>query len=106
MSCRLLRISRRISVAQDVVIIEAVRTAMGRRNGMLSGTHPVALGAKVLREVVALAGVDGALVGDVVFGNVSQVGEQAANIGRNCVLEAGFPIEVPGTTVDRQCGSA
>ena len=60
---------------------------------------------KVLREVVDRAGVDPALVGDVVFGNVSQVGEQAANIGRNVVLEAGFPYQVPGTTVDRQCGS-
>jgi len=92
-------------LARDVVIIEAVRTAMGRRNGMLSGTHPVTLGAKVLREVVARAGIEPGVVEDVVFGNVSQVGEQAANIGRNVVLEAGFPIEVPGTTVDRQCGS-
>ncbi len=92
-------------MAKDVVIIEAVRTAMGRRNGMLSGTHPVALGGKVLRAVVDRAGIDPALVGDVVFGNVSQVGEQAANIGRNVVLEAGFPYQVPGTTVDRQCGS-
>jgi acetyl-CoA acyltransferase len=72
---------------------------------MLSGTHPVTLGGKVLREVVDRAGVDPALVGDVVWGNVSQVGEQAANIGRNVVLEAGFPYQVPGTTVDRQCGS-
>jgi len=78
---------------------------MGRRNGMLSGTHPVTLGAKVLREVVNRASVDPGMVGDVIWGNVSQVGEQAANIGRNVVLEAGFPIEVPGTTVDRQCGS-
>lgn len=93
-------------MATDVVIVEAVRTAIGRRNGMLSGTHPVTLGARVLREVVDRVGLDPALVGDVVFGNVSQVGEQAANIGRNVVLEAGFPIEVPGTTVDRQCGSA
>ena len=93
-------------MASDVVIVEAVRTAMGRRNGMLSGTHPVALGAKVLREVVTRAGIDPGMVGDVVFGNVSQVGEQALNIGRNVVLEAGFPYEVPGTTVDRQCGSA
>ena len=92
-------------MATDVVIVEAVRTAMGRRNGMLSGTHPVTLGAKVLREVVNRASVDPGMVGDVVWGNVSQVGEQAANIGRNVVLEAGFPIEVPGTTVDRQCGS-
>jgi len=88
------------------VIIEAVRTAMGRRNGMLSGTHPVKLGAHVLNEVVRRAGIEPGMVGDVVFGNVSQVGEQAANIGRNVVLEAGFPVEVPGTTVDRQCGSA
>lgn len=92
-------------MAHEVVIVNAVRTAMGRRNGMLSGTHPVALGAKVLRAVVDQVGVDHALVGDVIFGNVSQVGEQAANIGRNVVLEANFPIEVPGTTVDRQCGS-
>jgi acetyl-CoA acetyltransferase family protein len=92
-------------VARDVVIVEAVRTAMGRRNGMLSGTHPVKLGALVLNEVVKRAGIEKGLVEDVVFGNVSQVGEQAANIGRNCVLEAKFPIEVPGTTVDRQCGS-
>ena len=92
-------------MATDVVIVEAVRTAMGRRNGMLSGTHPVKLGAKVLREVVTRAGIDPGMVGDVVCGNVSQVGEQAANIGRNVVLEADFPIEIPGTTVDRQCGS-
>jgi acetyl-CoA acyltransferase len=107
MSCILIIISvREVVLATDVVIVEAVRTAMGRRNGMLSGTHPVTLGARVLREVVDRVGLDPALVGDVVFGNVSQVGEQAANIGRNVVLEAGFPIEVPGTTVDRQCGSA
>jgi acetyl-CoA acyltransferase len=79
---------------------------MGRRNGMLSGTHPVTMGAKVLRAVVDQVGLDAKEVGDVVFGNVSQVGEQGANVGRNVVLEAGFPIEVPGTTVDRQCGSA
>jgi acetyl-CoA acetyltransferase family protein len=92
-------------MAREVVIVNAVRTGMGRRNGMLSGTHPVTLGAKVLRAVVDQVGVDAKEVGDVVFGNVSQVGEQAANVGRNVVLEAGFPIEVPGTTVDRQCGS-
>jgi acetyl-CoA acyltransferase len=92
-------------VAREVVIVNAVRTGMGRRNGMLSGTHAVTLGAKVLRAVVDQVGVDPKEVGDVIFGNVSQVGEQAANVGRNVVLEAGFPIEVPGTTVDRQCGS-
>ena len=93
-------------MAREVVIVNAVRTGMGRRNGMLSGTHPVVMGAKVLRAVVDQVGLDPKEVGDVIFGNVSQVGEQAANIGRNVVLEAGFPIEVPGTTVDRQCGSA
>jgi len=93
-------------LAREVVIVNAVRTGMGRRNGMLSGTHAVTLGAKVLRAVVDQVGVDAKEVGDVVFGNVSQVGEQGANVGRNVVLEAGFPIEVPGTTVDRQCGSA
>ncbi len=93
-------------MAREVVIVNAVRTGMGRRNGMLSGTHAVTLGAKVLRAVVDQVGVDAKEVGDVVFGNVSQVGEQGANVGRNVVLEASFPIEVPGTTVDRQCGSA
>ena len=92
-------------MAREVVIVNAVRTGMGRRNGMLSGVHPVTLGAKVLRAVVDQVGVSDKEVGDVVFGNVSQVGEQAANVGRNVVLEANFPIEVPGTTVDRQCGS-
>ncbi len=92
-------------MAQEVVIVNAVRTGMGRRNGMLSGTHPVTLGAAVLRAVVDQVGLDPKEVGDVIFGNVSQVGDQGANIGRNVVLEAGFPIEVPGTTVDRQCGS-
>jgi acetyl-CoA acetyltransferase family protein len=92
-------------LAREVVIVNAVRTGMGRRNGMLSQTHPVTMGAKVLRAVVDQVGVDPKEVGDVVFGNVSQVGEQAANVGRNVVLEAGFPIEIPGTTVDRQCGS-
>jgi acetyl-CoA acyltransferase len=92
-------------VARDVVIVEAVRSGMGRRGGMLSNTHPVVLGAEVLREVVDRAGVEPGMVGDVVFGNVMQVGEQALNIGRNVTLTAGFPYEVPGTTVDRQCGS-
>ncbi len=92
-------------MANEVVIVNAVRTGMGRRNGQLSSSHPVTLGAAVLRAVVDQVGVDANEVGDVVFGNVSQVGEQAANIGRNIVLEANFPIEIPGTTVDRQCGS-
>jgi acetyl-CoA acyltransferase len=90
---------------RDVVIVEAVRSPMGKRNGGLSGVHPVALGAEVLKEVVARAGVSPEMVEDVIYGCVSQVGEQAVNVARNVVLAAGFPIEIPGATVDRQCGS-
>ena len=93
----------------DVVIVEAVRTPLGRgsqKNGMLRDVHPVLLGAHVLREVTGRAGVDPALVDDVVFGCVMQTGEQSVNIARQAVLQAGFPIEVPATTVDRQCGSS
>jgi acetyl-CoA acyltransferase len=90
---------------RDVVIVEAVRTPIGRRNGALKDVHPVVLAAMTLRELVRRAGVDPALVEDVVMGCVSQVGEQGLNIARNAVLQAGFPIEVPATTVDRQCGS-
>lgn len=92
-------------MTRDVVIVEAVRTPMGRRNGGLSGVHPVVLGAHVLKELVKRAGISPAIVEDVVFGCVSQVGEQTANVGRNVVLAAGFPLEIPGATVDRQCGS-
>ncbi|MGH2588263.1 MAG: thiolase family protein [Dehalococcoidia bacterium] len=91
---------------RDVVIVEAVRTPMGKRNGGLSGTHPVTLGAQVLREVVSRAGISPDNVEDVVYGCVSQVGEQTGNVGRLVVLAAGFPITIPGATVDRQCGSA
>jgi acetyl-CoA acyltransferase len=93
----------------DVVIVEAVRTPMGRgnaRNGDLRDVHPVLLAAHVLREVTGRAAIDPALVGDVIFGCVSQTGEQAVNIARQAVLAAGFPVEVPATTVDRQCGSS
>jgi len=93
----------------DVVIVEAVRTPLGRgnqKNGDLKEVHPVHMGAHVLRELMSRAHVDAALVEDVVFGCVSQVGEQSINIGRQCALMAGFPIEVPATTVDRQCGSS
>jgi acetyl-CoA acyltransferase len=90
---------------REVVIVEAVRTPMGRRNGVLSGIHPVTLGAKALNEVVKRAGIESSMVGDVVFGNVSQTGEQGANVARNVVLAADFPYEVPATSVDRQCGS-
>ena len=92
-------------MSRDVVIVEAVRTPMGRRGGVLSGVHPVVLGAKVLRELMRRANLPPDVVEDVVFGCVTQVGEQAANVARNVVLTAGFPYTIPGTTVDRQCGS-
>ena len=91
---------------RDVVIVEAVRTPMGRRNGGLSGVHPAVLGAEVLKEVVKRAGIAPHQVEDVIYGCVTQVNEQSCNIARNIVLTAGFPIEIPGSTVDRQCGSA
>ena len=91
---------------REVVIIEAVRTPMGRRAGVLSGIHPNNLGAKVLNEVVKRSGIDSATVDDVVFGCVDQVGEQGINVARNVLLTADFPYTVPATTVDRQCGSA
>ncbi|MGH2509822.1 MAG: thiolase family protein, partial [Ktedonobacteraceae bacterium] len=91
---------------REAVIVTAVRTALGRRNGRLKDWHPVDLLAQVLKDVVKRAGIDAALVDDVIVGCVSQVGEQGLNIGRNTVLAAGFPESVPGTTVDRQCGSS
>lgn len=90
---------------REVVIVEAVRTPTGRRNGALKDVHPVVLAAMALRELMQRAKIDPALVEDVVMGCVSQVGEQGINIARNAVLQAGFPVEVPATTVDRQCGS-
>ena len=90
----------------DVVIVDAVRTPIGRRNGALRETHPVKLGAYVLCEALARANLDPAVVEHVVFGSVSQVSEQTFNIARNIVLEAGLPITVPATTVDFQCGSS
>jgi acetyl-CoA acyltransferase len=90
---------------REVVIVEAVRTPVGRRNGSLKDVHPVVLGAMALRELARRANIDPAIVEDVVMGCVSQVGEQAVNVARNAVLQAGFPVSVPATTVDRQCGS-
>jgi acetyl-CoA acyltransferase len=90
---------------REVVIAEAVRTPVARRNGALKDVHPVVLGAMALRELAQRTKIDPAVVEDVVFGCVSQVGEQSLNIARNVVLQAGFPISVPATTVDRQCGS-
>jgi acetyl-CoA acyltransferase len=96
-------------MSRDVVIVEAVRTPLGRgsqKNGELREVHPVDLAAHVLREVTARAGVDPAQVDDLVMGCVSQTGEQAVNIARQATLVAGFPVEVPAVTIDRQCGSS
>jgi acetyl-CoA acetyltransferase family protein len=91
----------------EAYIVGAVRTAGGRRNGKLKDWHPIDLGALVLDEIVARTGADPALVEDVIFGCVDQVGAQSANIARNAVLaSATLPESVPGTTVDRQCGSS
>ena len=91
---------------REVVIVEAVRSPIGRRNGKLKDTHPVVLGSLVLQELIKRAGIQPEQVDDVVFGNVTQVGEQSLNIGRNAWLTAGFPFTTPATTVDRQCGSS
>ncbi len=88
------------------VIVDAVRTPGGKRNGKLSGWHPADLSAEVLKALVARNDLDPALVDDVIMGCVMQVGDQALNIGRNAVLAAGFPESVPATTIDRQCGSS
>ncbi len=91
---------------REAVIVEAVRTPIGRRNGKLRDIHPVVLGSLVLKEVVRRAGIEPQQVEDVVFGCVSQAGEQSLNVGRNAWLTAGFPVTTPATTVDRQCGSS
>ena len=91
---------------REAVIIEAVRTPIGKRDGSLKETHPVDLLAEVLKEVVNRAGVDPGEIEDNITGCVSQVGEQSLNVGRNGWLAAGFPETIPSTTVDRQCGSS
>src|SRR6266566_661915 len=91
---------------REAVIVEAVRTAVGRRNGRLKDWHPVDLMAQVLTAVVQRTGIDPEIVDDVIVGCVSQVGEQSLNLGRNAVLAAGLPESVPAVTVDRQCGSS
>ncbi|TDC77579.1 acetyl-CoA C-acyltransferase [Micromonospora sp. KC606] len=90
----------------DAVIVGAVRTPVGRRNGSLAGVHPADLSAHVLRALAERTGIEPGQVDDVVWGCVSQVGEQSWNIGRTAVLAAGWPESVPGTTLDRQCGSS
>jgi acetyl-CoA acyltransferase len=91
---------------RDAVIVEAVRSPIGRRKGGLAEVHPVDLSATVLAALLDRAGVEAASVDDVVWGCVGQVGEQAGNIARNAVLAAGWPESVPGTTIERQCGSS
>jgi acetyl-CoA acyltransferase len=91
---------------RDAVIVEAVRAPVGKRNGGLSGVHPVSLSAHVLKALASRSGIDPAVVDDVVWGCVGQVGEQTFDIGRNAVLAADWPETVTGVTVDRQCGSS
>ena len=91
---------------REAVIIDAIRTPLGRRDGMLKGWHPVDLLGFTLSGLVARNRLDPSLIDDVIAGCVGQVGEQAFNVARNAVLAAGFPESVPATTVDRQCGSS
>jgi acetyl-CoA acyltransferase len=90
----------------EAVIVEAVRSPLGKRNGGLSGVHPADLSAQVLNGLADKAGIDPGIVEDVIWGCVSQAGEQAIDIARTAVLAAGWPETVPGVTVDRQCGSS
>jgi acetyl-CoA acyltransferase len=91
---------------RETVIVEAVRTAVGKRNGGLSGMHAADLSAVVLNELLDRTGVGPEIVDDVIWGCVSQVGDQSSNIGRYAVLAAGWPESIPGTTVNRACGSS
>jgi len=95
-----------MATMREAVIVEAVRTPVGRRGGKLKDWHPVDLLAQTLATLVQRTGIDANLIEDVIVGCVSQVGEQGLNVGRNAALAAGFPESVPGTTVDRQCGSS
>lgn len=90
----------------EAYVIEALRTPVGKRNGSLAHVHPADLGAHVIREVVERTGIDPEVVDDVVFGCVDTIGPQAGNIARTAWLAADMPMGVPGTTVDRQCGSS
>ncbi|MEU7853137.1 acetyl-CoA C-acetyltransferase [Nonomuraea sp. NPDC049141] len=90
----------------EAFIVDAVRTPVGRRKGALSQVHPADLGAHVLRSLVTRTGIDPGAVDDVYFGCVSQIGAQTGNIARTSWLAAGLPQHVPGTTIDRQCGSS
>ncbi|PAY22481.1 acetyl-CoA C-acyltransferase [Dietzia natronolimnaea] len=91
---------------REAYVIDAVRTPAGKRGGSLSGQHPADLGAHVISAVVERTGIDPEVVDDVIFGCVDAIGPQAGNIARSAWLAAGMPLGVPGTTVDRQCGSS
>jgi acetyl-CoA acyltransferase len=91
---------------REAVIVEAVRTPVGKRNGALSSVHAADLSAVVLKELLDRAGIDPQIIDDVIWGCVSQVGDQSSNIGRYAVLAAGWPETIPGTTVNRACGSS
>ncbi|TCJ78471.1 UNVERIFIED_ORG: acetyl-CoA C-acetyltransferase [Dietzia maris] len=91
---------------REAYVIDAVRTPVGKRGGSLSGQHPADLGAHVIKAVVERTGIDPEVVDDVIFGCVDSIGPQAGNIARSAWLAAGMPLGVPGTTVDRQCGSS
>ena len=90
----------------DAYIVGAIRTATGRKKGRLSGIHPVDMGAIVVDELIEQTGIPSHEVDDVIFGVVSQIGSQAGNLGRNVAMSSNLALEVPGTTVDRQCGSS
>ena len=90
----------------EAFIVDAVRTPVGRKGGGLAGVHPADLGAHSIRALMSGVDVDPAAVDDVIFGCVDTIGPQAGDIARTCWLAAGLPDEVPGTTVDRQCGSS
>ena len=92
--------------SREAYVIDAVRTPVGKRGGSLSGQHPADLGAHVIKAVVDRTGIDPEVVDDVIFGCVDAIGPQAGNIARSAWLAAGMPLGVPGTTVDRQCGSS
>ena len=91
---------------REVVIVEGLRTPVGRRNGVFKDYRPDDLAAEVLKELVKRTGIESGMIEDVILGCVSQSGEQAGDIARVAALIAGYPIEVPGTTIDRQCGSS
>jgi acetyl-CoA C-acetyltransferase len=95
-----------MAVSSQAYVIEAVRTAVGKRNGSLAGMHPVDLGAAAWRGLFERVDVDPGAVDDVIAGCVDAIGPQAGNIARLSWLAAGYPEEVPGVTVDRQCGSS